>query len=155
MMLFIVALLLLVLYKYRTYIKNIAKNLKPRGVAIPELNSFEAMYPTYYKKVVEHLNTFNSEYQKTFDMNNMGISKINRLFSVRDDVLYNISEIKLRLPNDLDMEKSIARVYETADRRMMEYITDVKSRFHVNVYPGQTSSAFAARNYRAANDVVL
>ena len=88
-------------------------------------------------------------------MDHMGPTKINHLFSIRDDVLYNISEIKLRLPNDLDMEKCITRVYETADRRMMEYITDVKSRFHINTYPGQTSSAFAARNYRASNDMVL
>jgi hypothetical protein len=155
MLLFILAILLLVIYNYRGYIKNVAKTLKPRGVDIPELEQFKMKYPTYYKNIIEHLNIFNAEYQKTFDMDHMGPAKINKLFSIRDDVLYNISEIKLRLPNDLDMEKSITRVYETADRRMMEYITDVKSRFHINIYPGQTSSAFSARAYRASDDMVL
>ena len=155
MLLFILAILLLVIYNYRGYIKKVAKTLKPRGVDIPEFEQFKIKYPTYCGNAVEHLNKFNAEYQKTFDMDHMGPSKINKLFSIRDDVLYDISEIKLRLPNDLDMEKSITRVYETADRRMMEYITDTKSRFHINIYPGQTSSAFAARNYRAANDMVL
>ena len=155
MLLFILAILLLVIYNYRGYIKNVATTLKPRGVDIPEFDQFKIKYPTYYKNTLDHLNIFNAEYQTTFDMDHMGPTKINHLFSIRDDVLYNISEIKLRLPNDLDMEKCITRVYETADRRMMEYITDVKSRFHINIYPGQTSSAFAARNYRASNDMVL
>lgn len=155
MLLFILAILLLVIYNYRGYIQNVAKTLKPRGVDIPEFEQFKTKYPTYYTNTMEHLNKFNAEYQKTFDMDHMGPTKINKLFSIRDDVLYNISEIKLRLPNDLDMEKGITRVYETADRRMMEYITDTKSRFHINIYPGQTSSAFAARNYRTADDMVL
>ena len=155
MFLFVFAILLLVLYNYRSYIKNAAKTLKPRGVGMPELEQFKTRYPTYYKNTMEHLDIFNREYQKTFDMDHMGPSLIIKLFSIRDDVLYNISEIRLRLPNDLDLEKSITRVYETADRRMMEYITDVKSRFHINIYPGQCSSAFSARAYRASNDTVL
>ena len=124
MLLFILAILLLVIYNYRGYIKNVAKTLKPRGVSVPELEQFKIKYPTYYENTVKHLNIFNDEYQKTFVMGRVGPSKINKLFSIRDDVLYNISEIRLRLPNDLDMEKSITRAYETADRRMMEYITD-------------------------------
>jgi hypothetical protein len=52
------------------------------------------------------------------------------------------------------MEKAITRVHDTADRRMMEYITDAKSRIQINISPGQTSSAFAARSYRASNDIV-
>ena len=155
MLLFILAILLLVIYNYRGYIKNVAKTLKPRGVSVPELEQFKIKYPTYYENTVKHLNIFNDEYQKTFVMGRVGPSKINKLFSIRDDVLYNISEIRLRLPNDLDMEKSITRAYETADRRMMEYITDTKSRFHVNIYPGQTSSTFDARSYRASDDMVL
>lgn len=155
MLLFVLAILLIVIYNYRGYIQNAAKTLKPRGIDVPELYIFKIKYPTYYKNTTEHLNKFNMEYQKTFDMDNMGFSKIDNLFSIRDDVLYNISEIKLRLPNDLDLEKCITRVYETADRRMMEYLTDVKSRFHINIYPGPTSSAFGARSYRAGNDMVL
>lgn len=155
MLIFILAVLLLVIYNYRGYIKNVAKTLKPRGVDIPEFEKFKIKYPTYYKNTMEHLNIFNVEYQKTFDMDHIGPAMINNLFSIRDDVLYNISEIRLRLPNDLDLEKSIARVYESADRRMMEYLTDVKSRFHIDIYPGQTSSSFSARAYRASNDMVL
>lgn len=155
MLLFILAILLLVLYNYRGHIKNISKTLKSRGIQVPEMELFKVKYPTYYKNTMEHLDVFNMEYQKTFDMDRVGIPLVNKLFSIRDDVLYNISEIRLRLPNDLDMEKNITRAYETADRRMMEYITDTKSRFHVDVYPGQTSSAFGARSYRASNDMVL
>jgi hypothetical protein len=135
-------------------VKNAAKNLKIRGVEIPLLDKFAKQYPTYFKNVEDRVKAFNSAYQKTFDYDNVSVDVINNLFSIRDDVLYNISEIKLRLPNDLDMEKHATAAYEQADRRLMEYITDVKSRFNINIYPGQTSSAFAARNYRAANDIV-
>jgi hypothetical protein len=155
MWLFFLALAILLVYKYRSVVKNAAKNLKVRGVEIPLLDKFAKQYPTYYKNAEERVKAFNVAYQKTFDYGNISVDTLNTLFSIRDDVLYNISEIKLRLPNDLDMEKSITRVYETADRRMMEYITDVKSRFHINIYPGQCSSSFAARNYRAADDMVL
>ena len=153
MWLFIVALLILVIYKYRGYIKKASANLKSQGIEI-DTKHFETSYPTYYNKIKKNLDIFNKTYQKSFDYDTVGPALIRKLFSIRDDVLYNISEIKLRLPNDLDMEKEIARMYDGIDRKLMEYITDVKARFHVNIYPGQTSSAFEARNYRASNDVV-
>ena len=155
MWLFFLALALLLVYKYRTVVKNAAKNLKIRGVEIPLLDQFAEQYPTHYKEAQDRVKAFNAAYQKTFDYGNISIDTLNNLFSIRVDVLYNISEIKLRLPNDLDMERHLAAAYEQADRRLMEYITDAKSRFNININPGQTSSAFAARNYRAANDIVV
>ncbi|AGE55623.1 hypothetical protein ATCVMN08101_371R [Acanthocystis turfacea Chlorella virus MN0810.1] len=155
MWLFFLALAILLVYKYRSVVKKAAKNLKIRGVEIPLLEPFAKQYPTYYKNAEERVKAFNAAYQKTFDYSNISIGTLNTLFSIRDDVLYNISEIKLRLPNDLDMERDLTAAYEQADRRLMEYITDAKTRFNINIYPGQTSSAFAARNYRAANDIVL
>ena len=155
MWLFFLALAILLVYKYRSVVKKAAKNLKVRGVEIPLLDKFAKQYPTYYKNVEERVKAFNVAYQKTFDYGNISIDTLDTLFSIRDDVLYNISEIKLRLPNDLDMERDLAAAYEQADRRLMEYITDAKTRFNININPGQTSSAFAARNYRAANDIVL
>lgn len=155
MWLFFLALALLVMYYYRSSLKVIAKNMKVNGVEIPGLGAFEKQYPHLCKEAKEHLVRFNTLYQKTFDFDNVGVDIINNLFSIRDDVLYQLTEIKLRLPNDLGMEKAITRVHEQADRRMLEYITDVKSRFNYAIFPGQTSSAFDARNYRAANDIVL
>ena len=155
MWLFFLAIAILLVYKYRSVVKSAAKNLKIRGVEIPLLDKFEKQYPTYYKKTQDHVKAFNAAYQKTFDYGNISKDTLNTLFSIRVDVLYNISEIKLRLPNDLYMERHLAAAYEQADRRLMEYITDAKSRFNININPGQTSSAFAARNYRAANDIVV
>jgi hypothetical protein len=129
--------------------------MKTNGVEIPGLKRFEKQYPTFCKNAELHLVRFNKAYQKTFDFDNVHVDTINELFSIRDDVLYQITEIKLRLPNDIAMEKAITRTHEQADRFMMEYIADAKSRFNINVYPGQTSSAFAARSYRAANDIVI
>jgi len=154
MLLFIFVVLALVLYRYRGYIKKLSDNVKFRGVEDIGIEQFRAQYPTYVRNTVGHMERFNTEYQGSFDFDRIGPSLIRELFSIRDDVLYNISEIRLRLPNDLNMEKDIARVYETADRKLMEYITDVKGRFNINIYPGQTSSAFAATKYRASNDVV-
>jgi hypothetical protein len=155
MWLFFLALAILIIYRYRSVIQGVANNLTIRGVEVPLLDKFSKQYPTYFKNVEERIKAFNEAYQTTFDYKNVSIDTINKLFSIRDDVLYNISEIKLRLPNDLYMERHATAAYEQADRKLMEYITDVKSRFNINVYPGQTSSAFAARNYRAANDVVI
>jgi len=155
MWLFFLAIAILLIYRYRSVVKSAANNLTIRGVEVPLLDKFSKQYPTYFKNVEERLEAFNAAYQATFDYDNVSVDTINNLFSIRDDVLYNISEIKLRLPNDLDMERHLVAAYEQADRRLMEYITDAKSRFNINITPGQTSSAFAARNYRAANDIVV
>jgi hypothetical protein len=155
MWLFFLAIALLVMYFYRSSLKTIAKNMTYRGVEIEGLSEFEKQYPHLCADAKTHLVRFNTLYQKTFDFDNYGVDIINELFSIRDDVLYPLTEIKLRLPNDLSMEKAITRVHEQADRRMLEYVTDVKSRFNYAIFPGQTSSAFDARHYRAANDVVL
>lgn len=152
---FFLVLGLLFMYYYRSKLKTIARRMNVRGVEVPLLDSFCDHYPTYYKKVKKSLRRFNMLYQKTFDYKNANVDTINDLFSVRDDVLYSISEIRLRLPNDLAMEKRLTSAYEQADRRLMEYVTDAKSRFNINVYPGQTSSSFAARSYRARDDVVF
>ena len=154
MWLFFLAILLVMMYYYRSSFQTIAKNMKTNGVQIPYLKQFEKQYPTFCKNAEMHLDKFNKAYQKTFVFDNISIDNINELFSIRDDVLYQITEIKLRLPNDLDMEKTIARAHDQADRRMLEYITDAKSRFNIAVYPGQTSAAFGARHYRASNDIV-
>lgn len=154
MFLFFLAISIVILYYYRSKLKTIAKRMNTRGVEIPLLINFEKQYPTYYKNVKMYLDKFNKRYQDTFDYKNVCVDLINDLFSMRDDILYNISEIRLRLPNDLTLEKNITAAYEQADRRLMEYITDVKSRFNINVYPGQTSSSFAARSYRAYDDIV-
>ncbi|AGE56280.1 hypothetical protein PBCVNEJV1_390L [Paramecium bursaria Chlorella virus NE-JV-1] len=156
MWLFIFAVLLVILFAYRKKIASFAqKNKKTRGVEVPLLKRFKMQYPTYCKNAYDHLAIFNEKYQDTFDYDNANVDIVNDLFSIRDDVLYNISEIRLRLPNDLQMEKAIVRAHEQADRRMLEYITDTKTRFNSAIFPGQTSSAFYARNYRAADDVVL
>jgi len=155
MWLFFLTIALLIMYYYRSSLRVIAKNMKVNGVEIEGLEEFEKQYPHICADVKTNLVRFNKLYQKTFDFDNVGVDIINDLFSIRDDVLYPLTEIKLRLPNDLMMEKAITRVHEQADRRMLEYITDTKSRFNYAIFPGQTSSAFSSRHYRAANDVVL
>lgn len=157
MMLFLFVILVLAIFYYRIRIKNFAHALKPKGVdiGIEGMEYFDTIYPSYCENIGKHLNNFNRDYRKSFDYENVGPGLVRNLFSIRDDVLYNISEIRLRLPNDLVLEKKIVRIYEAADRKMMEFITDVKSRFHINITPGQTSAAFAARNYRARDDVVI
>ena len=125
-----------------------------RGIEIPLIDKYSKQYPTYTKNALFHLNRFNDAYQKTFEYKNISFDTINNLFSIRDDVLYQLTEIQLRLPNDLIQEKDLTYMIETTDRRLMEHITDTKSRFHINIYPGTMSSAFDARNYRAANDIV-
>ncbi|AAC96851.1 hypothetical protein PBCV1_A484L [Paramecium bursaria Chlorella virus 1] len=155
MWLFFFALAVIYMIYKRDVFKKIAVNLKMNGVSIPFVDKYSKQYPTYTKNALFHVTRFNNAYQKTFEYKNISIDTINNLFSIRDDVLYNISEIKLRLPNDLTQEKEINYMYEKTDQRLMEYITDVKSRFHINIYPGTMSSAFEARNYRASNDIVF
>jgi hypothetical protein len=154
MWLFFLVIALILMWNYRSYFRDVATKMKVNGVEAHLLQRFEKQYPTYTTRAYEHLRRFNEQYQRTFDYKNWSKKTIEKMFSIRDDVLYNIDEIKLRLPNDLDMEEAIVGAREQTDRRMMEYITDTKSRFNINIYPGQTSSAFAAKHYRAANDYV-
>jgi hypothetical protein len=155
MWLLFLVIALMIMYFYRSKLKAISKNMKVRGVEVEGLSEFEKQYPHLCADAKINLIRFNTLYQKTFDFDNYGVDIINDLFSIRDDVLYPLTEIKLRLPNDLRMEKAITRVHEQADRRMLEHISDVKSRFNFAIFPGQTSSAFDARHYRAANDIVI
>ncbi|ABT15049.1 hypothetical protein NY2A_B650L [Paramecium bursaria Chlorella virus NY2A] len=155
MWLFFLALAVIYMIYRRDVLKKIAKNLQMNGILVPLIDKYTKQYPTYTKNVLFHINRFNDAYQKTFEYDNINVDTINNLFSIRDDVLYNISEIKLRLPNDLNQEKEVNYMYEKTDQRMMEYITDVKSRYHINVYPGLMSSAFEAKKYRASNDIVF
>jgi hypothetical protein len=154
MWLFLTVVAILIIIYNRNYIQRYAKNVKTNGINV-DTRKYKTRYPTYCKGIDEHVEKFNKEYQKTFIYENASYKIINRLYSIRSDVLYQINQIKFRLPNDLDDEMNIARMYDHTDQQLMEYITDAKARLNVFVNPGNMSSAYAARHYRASNDLVV
>ena len=153
MWLFLTAIAIVIIIYNRRFIKSYAKGVKSNGVTI-NLGEYKKRYPRFSKKIEEYLDSFNREYQRTFVYENATTCLINTLYSLRSDVLIHINEIKFRLPNDLAGEKELANIYESADRMLMEHIDDAKARFNIFISPGQVSSAYMARNYRASNDIV-
>jgi hypothetical protein len=118
--------------------------------------TYDAKYPTHAADVHLACARFGSAYDATFvypDTPLKALDRVRALYSIREDALIACNEIKLRLPNDLAEERDFVRSYEDLDRRMNEYIEDAKSRLGVFVHPGPMSSAYAAKKYRAANDV--
>lgn len=118
--------------------------------------AYDATYPSQAADVHLACSRFGAAYNATFvypDTPLRALDRVRALYSIREDALTACGEIKMRLPNDLVEEREFVRSYEDLDRRTNELIEDAKSRLGVFVHPGPMSSAYAAKKYRAANDV--
>lgn len=101
--------------------------------------------------------SFEFDYQRSFRAGaaHSGAELVRLLFARRAQVLEALREIRMRLPNDLRLERMAVGAIEESDRRMLEHIEDVRVRCGVPMlHPGPVDDAWYGRWYRAANDVV-
>lgn len=123
-------------------------------------DAYDKTYPKHAARVHDACDDFNHVYQRTFSYRDTvgkptgSLDLVRSMYSAREDALAALGDIKMRLPNDLDMEKEFVRAAEDLDRQMNEHLTEAKARTSVFVHPGPLSSAYQARHYRAANDIV-
>jgi hypothetical protein len=82
-----------------------------------------------------------------------GPAAVRGLFDRRAALARAMSEVRLRLPNDLDLEARWVRACEAADGRMLRDIEDARVRYDVPLlHPGPIGDAWYGRWYRAAGD---
>ena len=111
--------------------------------------------PREYDAAQEALREFAREYAGSFAFQGCGRGTVNALHARRAEVLSRLSELRMRLPNDLAAETGLARHTEGVDTLLRGYVEDAQRRSGAAlVFPGPLDDWFYRRFYRAANDVI-
>lgn len=99
---------------------------------------------------------FERAYVQTFRETSDPHGAVRKLFAARAIVLKEMNELRMRLPNDLELETRFVETAETVDRDLMERIEDARQRLGAPlVHPGPVDNAWYGQWYRAANDVLV
>lgn len=125
--------------------------------ALPDLTPYENVSPVHVFRARAAARAFDERLKATFEPEaaDKPAELVRRLFAERARALEALHELRMRLPNDLDMERELAAVTERADRAMLERIEDARQRCGAPlVHPGAVGSAWYGAWYRAANDAV-
>lgn len=149
----IVALLLMVAWRHQPL--ALTSTRATTNVMTPELEAFRHVSPRHMDLVDTHSREFHRVFQATFDPSagDEPAAAVRGLFARRASVLQALHEIRLRLPNDLDLERALAAAIEDCDRWMLEHIEDARERTGaVLLHPGPVDDAWYGRWYRASND---
>lgn len=120
------------------------------------LNGFREISPRHVDSAKGFLRTFHARCRATFrGRREDGVTAVRALFAARARVLQALHELRMRLPNDLALEKQVAAATEALDRDMMERIEDARRRGGARlVHPGPVDGAWYGSWYRASNDFV-
>lgn len=122
-----------------------------------ELARFEGVSPRHAREAELQAREFERRFQRTFDpaAGAAPDEAVRGLFAARAGALQALHEIRMRLPNDLDLERALAAATEDCDRLMLEHIEDARERTGaVLLHPGPVDAAWYGRWCRASNDVV-
>lgn len=116
---------------------------------------YDEAFPGHAQRIHDACDRFSKAYDASFSYPSTplcALDLVRALYSIHEDATIACGEIRMRLPNDLVVERKFVQSYEDLDRRMNELIEDAKSRLGVFVHPGPLSTAFQAKKYRASND---
>lgn len=97
---------------------------------------------------------FDLEFSRTFAGQESAPGQgVRRLFARRACLLTALNEIRMRLPNDLTLERRVDALITQADRAMLDHIEDARQRTGAPLlHPGQAGDAWYGQWYRAYND---
>lgn len=97
---------------------------------------------------------FDLEFSRTFAGRESSPGQgVRRLFVRRACLLTALNEIRMRLPNDLTLERKVDALITDADRAMLGHIEDARQRTGAPLlHPGQAGDAWYGQWYRAYND---
>lgn len=99
---------------------------------------------------------FERAYVLTFRETEDPQGAVRKLFAARASVLKEMNELRMRLPNDLELETQFVETAEAVDRDLLERIEDARQRLGAPlVHPGPVDDAWYGQWYRAANDVLV
>jgi hypothetical protein len=128
----------------------------PRGWP-PLPPALRAVHPRSYDAALRDLGHFADVFARTFRPEAAGSDQgprlVRELFAARARVLRDLHELRMRLPNDLELETAAVHATEEQDHAMHDHIEDAKERCGVpGLHPGPVDGLFYNRWYRAAND---
>lgn len=122
-----------------------------------DLEDFETVSPAHVRRAVDYCRQFHRDFQATFGAGALAqpAAAVRRLFASRAGAVGQLNQLRMRLPNDLDLEKRLVELTDAADGSMLDHIEDARQRCGAPlVHPGQVGDAWYGRWYRAANDVL-
>ena len=139
------------------YITKRVVSLK-RSTAVPPGVSLDASYrdlgPEAYDDAMTSLRSFARLYASTFELKTCTRETVYALLQRRDDILRNLRELRLRMPNDLFAEQALAQHTEEVDRVLRGYVDDAQTRCDAKLlFTGPIDDMFYRKFYLASNDV--
>ncbi len=123
----------------------------------PDVMLFFEVSPRHAREAEAAAVDFHDAFERTFTdaAAGAGPEVVRRLFTHRARVLTALNELRLRLPNDLELERMLAAAIEDTDRVLLEHIEDARERCGAPLlHPGPVDAAWYGRWYRASNDAV-
>lgn len=119
------------------------------------LEPFAEVSPQHTREARAALLNFHARFKRTFVRSEDPEAAVRSLFNARARALQALHEVRMRLPNDLSLEKRVVTATEAIDRDMMERIEDARQRCGAPlVHPGPVDDAFYGAWYRAPNDYI-
>lgn len=120
-----------------------------------EVLQFEEVSPRHMRAARAAAAEFGRRFQRSFEPSAVSVpaETVRALFASRAAVLNALYEVRLRLPNDLDLEHLLSSGIEDADRGMLGHIEDARQRCGAPLlHPGPLDAAWYGSWYRASND---
>ena len=137
----------------KRYVASVRDVSVPPGIHLQE--QYREHGPEQYDASLASLHAFASVYRSTFTLAQCTRESVEQLHALRDSVLCNLRELRLRMHNDLVEEAGLVQHTEDVDRLLRGYIEDAQWRSHSDlVFPGPIDDWFYRKFYRASNDVI-
>ena len=137
----------------KRYVAHVRDISTPPGIHLQ--TQYREHGPEQYDASLASLHAFASVYRSTFTLTQCTRQSVEQLHALRNSVLCNLRELRLRMPNDLVGEAGLAQHTEDVDRLLRGYIEDAQKRSHSDlVFPGPIDDWFYRKFYRASNDAI-
>ena len=124
-------------------------------VGVEEHPELQMISSREYDAAMTALRAFASEYRTTFQHGRCSSNSVLSMYSLRDEALGHMYQLRMRMPNDLDAEARVTQYIEDVDAILRSAIRDVHDRCGARLlHPGPLDDFYYKQWFRAHNDVV-
>lgn len=153
------ALLLLVAWYVARWVRARVRQQRadklPAGVS-PMPATLRPWSEHHYDACVRALRAFAEEYRLTFQRGRCTRQALLALQSLREEATGHMSQVRMRLPNDLHAEQSLVAHIEDTERLLRGYVEDAQARCgEALLHPGPIDDMYYRQFYRAHNDAMV
>jgi hypothetical protein len=101
-----------------------------------EFDMFAGVSALHHARYLLARDRFLDAHALTYQYASLGDELVPQLFTARDDAMTALGELRMRLPNDLDLELAFVGKQNAVDERMAHRIDDARKRLNVHVHAG-------------------